>query len=157
MSHITIEVGEFKVTLPFDALVRLAKKQNGEPVAAAVTYKGPLDFLLQKIEDLDPALFGPDIADVRIVNCCKNHDIVYLGDLVQKTERELLAMANFGRKSLRATVRMLAYLKLSLNMTVPGWSLAKAERAGTIRYDNCGYDPGNIKPWQPRHRVEHTA
>lgn len=163
MSHITIEVGEFKVTLPFDTLVRLAKKQIEKQVVASVTYKGPLDFLMQKTEDLDPALFG--LEAVRIVNCFRNNDIIYLGDLVQKTDRELLAMGNFGRKSLRATVQMLAFLGLSLGMTVPDWSLAKEELAAStavadtrpVQYYNGGYDPDNIKPRQPRRHMEHTS
>ena len=54
-------------------------------------------------------------------NCLKNDNIVYIGDLVQKTEQEMLRTPNFGRKSLNEIKEVLASMGLSLGMTVSGW------------------------------------
>jgi DNA-directed RNA polymerase subunit alpha len=58
---------------------------------------------------------------VRSANCLKNDNIVYIGDLVQKTEQEMLRTPNFGRKSLNEIKEVLATMGLSLGMTVPEW------------------------------------
>ena len=54
-------------------------------------------------------------------NCLKNDNIVYIGDLVQKSEQEMLRTPNFGRKSLNEIKEVLASMGLSLGMTVAGW------------------------------------
>ena len=56
---------------------------------------------------------------VRSANCLKNDNIVYIGDLVQKTEQEMLRTPNFGRKSLNEIKEVLASMGLSLGMEVP--------------------------------------
>jgi DNA-directed RNA polymerase alpha subunit len=58
---------------------------------------------------------------VRPAKCLKNNNIVYIGDLVQKTEAEMLRMRNFGRKSLKQIKKVLAQMGLRLGMKVPGW------------------------------------
>ena len=58
---------------------------------------------------------------VRSANCLKNDNIVYIGDLVQKTEAEMLRTPNFGRKSLNEIKEVLAQMGLHLGMEVPGW------------------------------------
>jgi DNA-directed RNA polymerase subunit alpha len=58
---------------------------------------------------------------VRSVNCLKNDNIEYLGDLVQKTEAEMLRTPNFGRKSLNEIKEVLAQIGLHLGLDVPGW------------------------------------
>ena len=69
--------------------------------------------LLRKVDELE--------LSVRSANCLKNDNIVYIGDLVQKTEQEMLRTPNFGRKSLNEIKEVLATMGLSLGMTVPEW------------------------------------
>lgn len=69
--------------------------------------------LLAKVEDLD--------LTVRSQNCLKNENIVYVGDLVQKSEQEMLRTPNFGRKSLNEIKQTLSRMDLSLGMEAPGW------------------------------------
>jgi hypothetical protein len=66
---------------------------------------------------------------VRSSNCLKYVDIYYIGDLVQKTEDELLRAPPLGRKSLNEIKEVLAQMGLHLGMEVPGWSLAVARVA----------------------------
>ncbi len=55
---------------------------------------------------------------VRSANCLQNANIKYIGDLVQKTETEMLKMKNFGKKSLKEIKEILAEMGLSLGMNV---------------------------------------
>lgn len=71
-------------------------------------------WLLKKVYDLDEL-------SVRATNCLKNDNIVYVGDLVQKTEAEMLKTPNFGRKSLNEIKEKLAKIGLRFGMDVPGW------------------------------------
>ncbi|MGC8720642.1 MAG: DNA-directed RNA polymerase subunit alpha, partial [Thermodesulforhabdaceae bacterium] len=58
---------------------------------------------------------------VRSANCLKNADIKYIGELVQKTEAEMLKTKNFGRKSLNEIKEILAEMGLSLGMKLEGF------------------------------------
>ncbi len=69
--------------------------------------------LLRKVDELE--------LSVRSANCLKNDNIVYIGDLIQKTEAEMLRTPNFGRKSLNEIKEVLAQLGLHLGMDVPDW------------------------------------
>ncbi len=69
--------------------------------------------LLRKVDELE--------LSVRSANCLKNDNIVYIGDLVQKTEQEMLRTPNFGRKSLNEIKEVLTSMGLSLGMNVPSW------------------------------------
>ncbi|MBV1799261.1 DNA-directed RNA polymerase subunit alpha [Siccirubricoccus sp. G192] len=69
--------------------------------------------LLRKVDELE--------LSVRSANCLKNDNIVYIGDLVQKTEQEMLRTPNFGRKSLNEIKEVLSSMGLGLGMTVTGW------------------------------------
>ncbi len=71
-------------------------------------------WLLKKVYELDEL-------SVRATNCLKNDNIVYVGDLVQKTEAEMLKTPNFGRKSLNEIKEKLAKIGLRFGMEVPGW------------------------------------
>jgi DNA-directed RNA polymerase subunit alpha len=66
---------------------------------------------------------------VRSANCLKNADIRYIGDLVQKTEAEMLKTKNFGRKSLNEIKEILAEMGLSLGMKLENWSPPEPERS----------------------------
>ena len=69
--------------------------------------------LLRKVDELE--------LSVRSANCLKNDNIVYIGDLVQKSEQEMLRTPNFGRKSLNEIKEVLSSMGLGLGMTVTGW------------------------------------
>jgi DNA-directed RNA polymerase subunit alpha len=58
---------------------------------------------------------------VRAANCLQNADIKYIGELVQKTEAEMLKTKNFGRKSLNEIKEMLADMGLSLGLKLEGF------------------------------------
>ncbi len=57
----------------------------------------------------------------RSVNALRGEDILYIGDLVQKSETELLGVPNFGIKSLNEIKEFLTDMGLSLGMNVPNW------------------------------------
>jgi DNA-directed RNA polymerase subunit alpha len=69
--------------------------------------------LLRKVDELE--------LSVRSANCLKNDNIVYIGDLVQKSEAEMLRTPNFGRKSLNEIKEVLSQMGLHLGMEIPGW------------------------------------
>lgn len=69
--------------------------------------------LLKKVEELE--------LSVRSANCLKNDNIIYIGDLVQKSESEMLRTPNFGRKSLNEIKEVLTMMGLHLGMPVEGW------------------------------------
>jgi DNA-directed RNA polymerase subunit alpha len=82
----------------------------GEPEADSAQLNR---FLLKKVDELE--------LSVRSANCLKNDNIIYIGDLVQKTEAEMLRTPNFGRKSLNEIKEVLAGMGLRLGMEIPGW------------------------------------
>ena len=55
------------------------------------------------------------------MNCLKNDNIIYIGDLVQKSEGEMLRTPNFGRKSLNEIKEVLNTMSLYLGMEIPNW------------------------------------
>ena len=69
--------------------------------------------LLKKVDELE--------LSVRSANCLKNDNIVYIGDLIQKSEGEMLRTPNFGRKSLNEIKEVLSSIGLHLGMDVPNW------------------------------------
>jgi DNA-directed RNA polymerase subunit alpha len=69
--------------------------------------------LLKKVEELE--------LSVRSANCLKNDNIVYIGDLVQKSEAEMLKTPNFGRKSLNEIKEVLGNMGLKFGMQITGW------------------------------------
>ncbi len=71
------------------------------------------DNLFKSVDELE--------LSVRSANCLKNADIRYIGDLVQKTETEMLKTKNFGRKSLNEIKEILAEMGLSLGMKLENW------------------------------------
>jgi DNA-directed RNA polymerase subunit alpha len=88
-----------------------------EPVAASAAADEPdLGFnpvLLKKVDELE--------LSVRSANCLRNDNIVYIGDLIQKSEAEMLRTPNFGRKSLNEIKEVLAGMGLHLGMEVAQW------------------------------------
>jgi DNA-directed RNA polymerase subunit alpha len=84
-----------------------------EVAAEAVTELAFNPALLKKVDELE--------LSVRSANCLKNDNIVYIGDLIQKTEAEMLRTPNFGRKSLNEIKEVLAAMGLHLGMEVQDW------------------------------------
>ena len=88
-----------------------------EPETVAPKEEEPeLEFnaaLLKKVDELE--------LSVRSANCLKNDNIVYIGDLIQKTEAEMLRTPNFGRKSLNEIKEVLVQMGLHLGMEIPNW------------------------------------
>jgi DNA-directed RNA polymerase subunit alpha len=69
--------------------------------------------LLRKVDELE--------LSVRSANCLKNDNIIYIGDLVQKTEADMLRTPNFGRKSLNEIKEVLSQMGLQLGMEITNW------------------------------------
>ena len=69
--------------------------------------------LLRKVDELE--------LSVRSMNCLKNDNIIYIGDLVQKSEGEMFRTPNFGRKSLNEIKEVLTGMSLYLGMEIPNW------------------------------------
>ena len=61
------------------------------------------------------------IAPVRSANCLQNANIHLIGELVQKTEAEMLKTKNFGRKSLKEIKEILVDMGLTLGMKIDNW------------------------------------
>lgn len=80
------------------------------------------DLLRQPIDHLD--------LSVRALNCLKSDNIFYIGDLVVRTEQEMMRTPNFGRKSLTEIKEVLAHHGLYLGMRLEGWP--PADLAGTL-------------------------
>ena len=91
---------------------------NFEEPEVRVAEEAPTDLpfnrnLLRKVDELE--------LSVRSANCLKNDNIVYIGDLVQKTEAEMLRTPNFGRKSLNEIKEVLIQMGLHLGMEITTW------------------------------------
>lgn len=69
--------------------------------------------LLRKVDELE--------LSVRSANCLKNDNIIYIGDLVQKSEADMLRTPNFGRKSLNEIKEVLGQMGLQLGMEIANW------------------------------------
>jgi DNA-directed RNA polymerase subunit alpha len=69
--------------------------------------------LLKKVDELE--------LSVRSANCLKNDNIIYIGDLVQYSESEMLRTPNFGRKSLNEIKEVLSHMGLHLGMEIASW------------------------------------
>ena len=89
--------------------------ENIEPVPKAKVEKSSFinDNLFRPADDLE--------LSVRSANCLKNARIRYIGDLVTKTEQEMLRTKNFGRKSLNEIKEILKTMGLGLGMEIEGW------------------------------------
>jgi DNA-directed RNA polymerase subunit alpha len=98
---------QFQIFINFEEAVEVRQPEDDKP---------ELDFnpaLLKKVDELE--------LSVRSANCLKNDNIVYIGDLIQKSEAEMLRTPNFGRKSLNEIKEVLAQMGLHLGMEAPNW------------------------------------
>ncbi len=96
---------------------------EGTPVSAPVEKQMTIDpVLLRPVDDLE--------LTVRSANCLKAENIYYIGDLIQRTETELLKTPNLGRKSLNEIKEVLASRGLTLGMKLENWPPAGLEKLG---------------------------
>ncbi len=143
---LTIEVWTDGSVTPEDAIAYAAKilkeqltvfinfdeVQEPEVETQENDFDGKLEELNKKIDELE--------FSVRSANCLKNANIHYIGELVQKTEQEMLKTKNFGRKSLEEIQKILDGLGLHLGMELPGWSPKAASES-----DEAGDQEGDKK------------
>lgn len=91
----------------------------------------PVEVEEEKAPPIDPVLLRPvdDLElTVRSANCLKAEDIYYIGDLIQRTETELLKTPNLGRKSLNEIKEVLASKGLTLGSKLEAWPPAGLEK-----------------------------
>ncbi|MBU1547905.1 MAG: DNA-directed RNA polymerase subunit alpha [Proteobacteria bacterium] len=126
---LTLEITTDGSVRPEDALAYAAKimkeqlqvfiafdEESVEPAIddARVDNRSPVnENLYRSVEDLE--------LSVRSANCLRNADIRHIGELVQKSEAEMLKTKNFGRKSLNEIKQLLSEMELSLGMKLEGW------------------------------------
>ncbi len=134
---LTIEVLTDGAVTPEDAIAYAAKilkeqftifinfNEDEEPVEEKhlPDFGSKLGYLDRKIDELE--------FSVRSANCLKNANIHYIGELVQKTEQEMLKTKNFGRKSLQEIQKNLDAMGLQLGMNLEGWSPPKEKETDT--------------------------
>jgi len=112
-------------TLDCEAAVKLAANILADQLSVFVDFKArAVEPKEEKSQEIDPILLRP-IDDleltVRSANCLKAESILYIGDLVQRTEVELLKTPNLGKKSLTEIKDVLAQHELSLGMKLENW------------------------------------
>ena len=124
---LTIEVWTDGSVTPEDAVAFAAKimkdqlsifinfEETEEPIEETVSEEAA-----KMNENLDKSVDELELS-VRSANCLQNANIRYIGELVQKTEAEMLKTKNFGRKSLKEIKEILAEMGLSLGMKLDGW------------------------------------
>jgi len=125
--RLTLEVWTNGAVRPDDAVAFAAKilkdqlsifinfEETAEPVEETVSEE-----TAKLNENLDKSVDELELS-VRSANCLQNANIRYIGELVQKTEAEMLKTKNFGRKSLKEIKEILAEMGLSLGMKLDGW------------------------------------
>ncbi len=107
------------VRLLIEYLMVFASLEDKDLLAEAAPKQAKINpLLMHSIDDLE--------LTVRSANCLKSENIMYIGDLVQYTEQELLKTPNLGRKSLTEIKAALGTRSLSLGAKVDGWSQALA-------------------------------
>ena len=113
--------------------IRYAARVLVEQLSVFSDLKGtPLPVEQPKPPQIDPKLLRPvdDLElTVRSANCLKAENIYYIGDLIQRTETELLKTPNLGRKSLNEIKEVLASRGLALGMKLEDWPPAKPENS----------------------------
>ena len=110
------EAVRYSASVLVDQLSVFASLQSTseERVESAQPQVDPI--LLQPVDDLE--------LTVRSANCLKAENIYYIGDLIQRTENELLKTPNLGRKSLNEIKEVLASKGLTLGMKLENWPVA---------------------------------
>jgi DNA-directed RNA polymerase subunit alpha len=112
--------------------IRYAAKILVDQLSVFAELKGtPMQFEQPRTAQVDPLLLRPvdDLElTVRSANCLKAENIYYIGDLIQRSENELLKTPNLGRKSLNEIKEVLASRGLTLGMKLENWPPAGLEK-----------------------------
>lgn len=120
-------------TIDPEEAIRRAATILQQQLAVFVDLEGEKESEPEKKEDLiDPILLRPvdDLElTVRSANCLKAENIYYIGDLIQRTEVELLKTPNLGKKSLTEIKDILASRGLSLGMRLENWPPASLKNS----------------------------
>jgi DNA-directed RNA polymerase subunit alpha len=137
-------------TIEPEEAIRTAARILQDQLEVFVALKGKKEERPQPdLVDVDPALMQ-SVDDleltVRSANCLKAENIYYIGDLVQRTEGELLKTPNLGKKSLTEIKDVLAKFKLSLGMKIDNWpppslSIEQSEERAAARRASLAIDP----------------
>lgn len=128
--RLSFEVWTNGTVSPSDA-VAFAAKILKDQLTIFINFEEPTEFAVPSIdepESLNPNLFrSVDELElsVRSANCLQNANIKYIGELVQKTEAEMLKTKNFGRKSLNEIKEVLTSMGLSLGQALDGFPSRK--------------------------------
>jgi DNA-directed RNA polymerase subunit alpha len=128
--RLNIEVWTDGAVSPADA-VAFAAKILKDQLTIFINFEEPTEAMLpgaEEAEPLNPNLFrSVDELElsVRSANCLQNANIKYIGELVQRTEADMLKTKNFGRKSLNEIKEVLASMGLSLGMTLDNFPARK--------------------------------
>jgi len=131
LDRLVLEVETSGVLEPEDAVRQSARilveqlsvfaaLEGGEPIAEAARSAQVDPMLMRPVDDLE--------LTVRSANCLKAESIYYIGDLIQRTENELLKTPNLGRKSLNEIKEVLASRGLTLGMKLENWPPAGLDR-----------------------------
>ncbi|MFD1261803.1 MULTISPECIES: DNA-directed RNA polymerase subunit alpha [Entomomonas] len=119
-------------TLDPEEAIRRAATILQHQLAAFVDLQSEIETIVDEPEDeIDPILLRPvdDLElTVRSANCLKAENIYYIGDLIQRTEVELLKTPNLGKKSLTEIKDVLASRGLSLGMRLDNWPPASIKK-----------------------------
>jgi DNA-directed RNA polymerase subunit alpha len=100
-------------------------EERREPKEAPPPTPLPLDCMFTRMSELE--------LSVRLAHCLERKHVEYVGELAQLTEKQLMDIRNFGRKSLHEVHELLAERNLELGMTIPDWpALLEAHRAGDL-------------------------
>jgi len=130
--RLTLEVWTDGSVTPEDAVAYAAKilkdqvslfinfQEEPEPVEEIILEEpGINEHLNKRVDELE--------LSVRSANCLQNANIKYIGELVQRSEAEMLKTKNFGRKSLNEIKEILTEMGLGLGMKLEGWILPMEE------------------------------
>ena len=127
---LTLEVWTNGTVKPQDSVAFAAKilkeqlnvfinfEEEEEPIETEAEEEPLNENLFRSVEELE--------LSVRSANCLQNANIHLIGELVQKTEAEMLKTKNFGRKSLKEIKEILADMGLSLGLKIDSWEQMKA-------------------------------
>ncbi|UCD67043.1 MAG: DNA-directed RNA polymerase subunit alpha [Betaproteobacteria bacterium] len=132
LDKLVVDIETNGVVEPEEA-IRYAARVLIEQLASFADLKGtPAAVEAPKTPQVDPILLRPvdDLElTVRSANCLKAENIYYIGDLIQRTETELLKTPNLGRKSLNEIKEVLATRGLTLGMKLENWPPSGLEKA----------------------------
>ena len=123
-------------TITPDQAIKSAATLLHEQISVFVDLQAPkLTQVIIANDNVDPLLLRPvdDLElTVRSANCLKAEDIYYIGDLVQRTETELLKTPNLGKKSLNEIKTVLSKNNLSLGMRIDNWPTSADEEGDQV-------------------------